>query len=240
MNRLLRVLVALGVFVGLLVGCGSTPEPTKPPPTQTPWIVVVTATPGAGDVAQVQPTQTPWIVIATPTPTRGLGQPTNETATANEPTQSPTASRATPDTAATAQPPTPTSTPNAANLKYPPPAPLEPPNEIVISWGSTATLEWSPVGKLAEDEYYHLHLERRPKTEGERWYGDYIYTKDTSYLADRTFLAPFRLQPDQGQALVYWWVRVVRKTGEDENGKPVGVDIGAYSKERTLRLEPSP
>jgi hypothetical protein len=240
MNRLLRVLVALGVFAGLLVGCGGTPEPTTPPPTQTPWIVVVTATPGAGDVAQVQPTQTPWIIIATAIPTRGLGQPTNEAPTASEPTQSPTASSATQTKAATAQPSTPTNTPNAANLKYPPPALLDPPNEIVVSWGSTVTMKWSSVGKLADDEYYHVHLERRPKAEWESWWGDYIYTKDTSYLAERSFLLPFRLQPGQGQAIVYWWVRVVRKTGEDEDGKPVGVDIGAYSEQRTLRLEASP
>jgi hypothetical protein len=32
----------------------------------------------------------------------------------------------------------------------------------------------------------------------------------------------------------------VRKTGEDEDGKPVGVDIGAYSEERMFRLEPNP
>jgi hypothetical protein len=239
MSRLLPVLLALCVVAGLLAACGGTPEPTVLPPTQTPWIVVVTATPGAGDVAQVQPTQTPWIIIATATSTAGA-EPTTEAPTATSPTQSPTASRATPTKETTSQPPRPTSTPDTANLKYPPPALLEPPDGIVISWGSTVTLEWSSVGKLAEDEYYHVHLERRPKTAGEQWYGDYVYTKDTDYLADRAFLAPFRLQPDQGQAIVYWWVRVVRETGEDEAGKPVGVDIGAYSEERTFKLEPSP
>jgi hypothetical protein len=96
------------------------------------------------------------------------------------------------------------------------------------------------VGKLAEDEYYHLHMERRPATEGEDWYGDYVYTKDASYLAEGAFLAPFHPPADRGEATVYWWVRVVRKTGEDTNGKPTGVDIGAHSEERTLRLEPKP
>ncbi|MFN2242919.1 MAG: hypothetical protein ACK2U2_11575 [Anaerolineae bacterium] len=231
--------LALGVIASLLAACGGTPEPTVPPPTQTPWIVVVTATPGAGDVAQVQPTQTPWIIIATTTPTAGI-KPTTEAPTATGPTQSPTASSATATKAATAQPPTPTSTPDAANLKYPPPALLDPPNGRPVSWKSTVTLEWTSVGKLEADEYYHLHMERRPTTEGEDWYGDYVYTKDTSYVAQGAFLAPFHPPADRDEATVYWWVRVVRKTGESADGKPIGIDIGANSEERTLILEPKP
>ena len=239
MKKLVPVLVTLCALAALLAGCGSTPEPTVPPPTQTPWIVVVTATPGAGDVAQVQPTQTPWIIIATPTPTRGAA-PATVTPTAASPTQSPTAPKPTQTKAATSKPPTPTNTPDASDLIYPPPALLDPPNGRPVSWQSTVILEWSSVGDLAEDEYYHLHMERRPATEGEDWYGDYVYTKDTSYLAEGDFLAPFHPPVDRGEATVYWWVRVVRKTGEDKDGKPTGVDIGAHSEERTLRLEPKP
>ena len=240
MKTVVPLLLALCAVAGILVGCGSTPEPTDPPPTQTPWIVVVTATPGPGDVAQVLPTQTPWIIIATATPTRGTA-PATETPTATSPKESPTtAPEPTQTKAATSVPPTPTKTPDASDLIYPPPALLDPPNGRPVSWQSTVILEWSSVGDLAEDEYYHLHLERRPKTEGEEWYGDYVYTKDTSYLAGRDFLAPFHQPADRGEAIVYWWVRVVHKTGEDENGKPTGVDIGAHSEERTLRLEPKP
>jgi hypothetical protein len=239
MSKLTPVLVVLCILAGLLAGCGSTPEPTVPPPTQTPWIVVVTATPRPGDVAQVLPTQTPWIIIATPTPTRGTALAT-ETAAPTSPTQSPTAPQPTLTKAATSKPPEPTDTPDAANLVYPPPALLDPPDGRPVSWQSTVILEWSSVGDLAEDEYYHLHMERRPATAGEDWYGDYVYTKDTSYLAEEDFLAPFHQSADRGEATIYWWVRVVRKTGEDENGKPTGVDIGAHSEERTLRLEPKP
>ena len=71
MIKPLPMLVALCILAGLLAACGGTPEPTAPPPTQTPWIVVVTATPAATEVAQVQPTQTPWIIVATATATRG-------------------------------------------------------------------------------------------------------------------------------------------------------------------------
>jgi hypothetical protein len=101
-------------------------------------------------------------------------------------------------------------------------------------------LKWSSVGELGDDEYYHVHLERRPMTEGQEWYGDYIFTKETSFLAAVPFLAPFHHSAEHGQATVYWWVWVVQKTGEDEGGKPIGVDISPYSEERTMILEPKP
>ena len=101
-------------------------------------------------------------------------------------------------------------------------------------------LKWGSVGELGEDEYYHLHLERPPRTEAEEWYGDYIYTKETLYLVGGAFLAPFHPPEVQGQAVVYWWVWVVRKTGEDENGKLIGVDISLPSEKRTLILDPKP
>ncbi len=71
---------------------------------------------------------------------------------------------------------------------------------------------------------------------GQEWYGDYVYTKEPHTGGSR-FLAPFHPQPR--------WARprsiggcVVRKTGEDENGKPVGVDIGPQR--GALVLDPKP
>jgi len=234
MIKPLVVIVALCMFAGLLVACGGTPEPTAPPPTQTPWIVVVTATPAATEGVQVQPTQTPWIIVATATATQRIG-PATTTPTDTDTAEGPTAT-----SAATSEPPPPTDTPDAGEFKYPAPALLEPPNDRPVSWQSTVIFEWSSVGALGKDEYYHVHLERRPTTESEQWYGDYVYTKETSFLADTSFLSPFHPPADRGPATVYWWVRVVRKTGEDESGKPVGVDIGQNSVERTLVLEPKP
>ena len=238
MIKPVSVLVALCMLAGLLAACGGTPEPTAPPPTQTPWIVVATATAEAGEVAQVQPTQTPWIIVATATATRRVQSATAAptfTSTGEDPTATIAAT-----TAATSEPPPPTDTPDAAELQYPAPALLEPPNYRPVSWQSTVVFEWSSVGALGEDEYYHIHLERRPTTESEQWYGDYVYTKETSFLAETSFLSPFHPPADRGPATVYWWVRVVRKTGEGESGKPVGVDIGQNSVERTLVLEPKP
>jgi hypothetical protein len=196
--------------------------------------VVVTATSGPDEVAVQPPTQTPWNIVATPTkaPTRPAGTgPVPEATLPAEPTR---------EEAETPAPATATGKPASEALKYPPPALIDPPNDRPVSWGSTVVLEWTSVGKLAEDEYYHLHLERRPLREGQEWYGDYVFTKETSVLVDQNFLAPFHHEAKHGQAVVFWWVRVVRETGEDQAGKPVGTDVGAPSEERTLALDPKP
>ena len=234
----LSALISLIALASVLLGCGATPEPTEPPPTQTPWIVVVTATPGSGTIASEQPTQTPWIIVATPTKraqaTATSAAPTVEAESpisSPEPVKTATAAPGSPPAAASRVP---------AELKYPGPALLDPPDDQPVSWKSTVLLKWSSVGSLASDEYYHLHLERRPDAVGQDWYGDYVYTKDTQFLAEGAFLAPFHPPHEYGGGTVYWWVRVVRKTGEDTDGKPLGVDIGEFSEERTLILEPKP
>jgi hypothetical protein len=109
-----------------------------------------------------------------------------------------------------------------------------------VGWKDTITLVWQGVGELGADEYYHVHMDRPPPTAGVEWYGDYIYTKDTTLLVEASFLAPFHLAEEHGSAEVYWWVRVVRKTGEDENGKPVGVDISSPSEKRFFVVAPRP
>jgi hypothetical protein len=252
-----KMLVSLMLFCALamiLAGCGGTPGPTAAPsaaPTQTPWIIVFTPTPGA----EVQPSPTPQAAKATPpqaakatptqaakaTPTQAAKATPSATAisqaTVPGPTETtaPAAGPATPTRA-----PRPTDTPPSLGIKYPPPVLLDPPNNRPVSWGSTVLLQWSSVGELADDEYYHVHMERRPRTAGEPWYGDYVYTKDTEYRAEGAFLAPFHPSAEHGHGVVYWWVRVVHKTGQDQAGKPIGIDISPYSEERTLIVEPKP
>jgi hypothetical protein len=236
MKRLFSILALVGLLTGVLAACGTTPAPTIPPPTQTPWIIVVTATPGAERVAETQPTQTPWIIIATPTRT------TRATPTATK--QATITAGAEANATATPTPtwvrPTATDTPEAENLIYSAPLPLEPPDDAPVSWKATVLIKWSSVGPLATDEYYHLHLDAYREADGEHWYGDYVYTKDTQYLAEGTFLAPFHPSAEQGRAIVYWWVRVVRKTGVDENGRPVGLDISPPSEKHTFIVDPKP
>lgn len=253
----MRKLAGLLILVGLLAGCGTTPEPTVPPPTQTPWIIVVTATPGPESVAEVQPTQTPWIIIATPTrlqkptstPTERAtaGATGTAKATATEAQSTSTATEAqsalTPtevQSTATARPARSTNTPEPESLRYVAPKLLNPPDRQVVAWNSTLTLFWQGVGDLKQDEYYHVHLDRPPKVEALPWYGDYVYTKDTRLVLAQSFLAPFHLDAEHGEAVILWWVRVVRKVGEDESGKPVGVDISMPSEKRTLVFEAQP
>lgn len=226
----MKRLLALAFLVGLAVGCGSTPRPTEAPPTQTPWIIIVTATPGLVSQVEPEPTQTPWIIIATPTRTPSGGR-TTPTATGSptealRPTAAPAATRP--------------GGSDVADLKYPAPTLVDPPNGRPVGWKGTVTLVWRSVGELAPDEYYHLHLDRPPRSSGEQWYGDYVFTKETTHLVEQSFLAPFHLTQEQGRTNVYWWVRVVRKIGEDENGKPIGVDIGSPSEKRYFVVEPRP
>lgn len=243
-RKLFAGLVLTATLAAALAGCGSTPEPTVPPPTQTSWIVVVTATSRPEEQAEVQPTLPPAA-----TPSRQAEAPQTETATARPegtgagPTGTSPAATAEPtqtEAAPTPESPEPANTPETEDFKYPPPVLLEPPDNRPVSWNSTVLLKWSSVGELAEDEFYHVHLERPPKTEAEQWYGDYVYTKDTEFLVEGAFLAPFHLPAEQGHGVVYWWVRVVRRTGEDASGKPTGIDIGAPSEKRTFITEPKP
>lgn len=256
-RRTLLVLTLIGLLTGVLVACSSTPEATEAPPTQTPWIVVVTSTSEAERIAEAQPTQTPWIIVATPTQAKKATAKPAKSATAQSggtkakpsPTTAPSATAAASQTEAppTEIPPTPTalptatSTPAPGDIKYPAPVPLDPPPEGRVSWRSRVLLKWTPVeGGLAEDEYYRLEFDRPPTTEGMVPYGDYVFVKESDYLWEKAALAPFHPPEVQGDAVVYWWVRVVRKTGEDENGKPVGVDISSPSVKWVLILEPKP
>lgn len=239
MKRCVGLAVLIGALVGALMGCGSTPVPTESPPTQTPWIIVITATPGAKSVAEAQPTQTPWIIVATPTRSKSAEPTPTDLATASSPetTDEPTATSVPPTPT---QPPIPTNTPRPESIKYPPPVLVDPPPEAYVAWKGRVLLKWNPVGELAEDEYYRLELDRPPASEDMLPYGDYVFVKDTEYLLEGPFLAPFHPPEVQGQATVTWRVQVVRKTGEDDNGKPIGTDISLPSEKWTLILDPKP
>lgn len=96
------------------------------------------------------------------------------------------------------------------------------------------------MGELAEDEYYCVRLDAYRESDQAPWYGDYLFTKDNSFLAGDAFLAPFHPSTSQGRAIVYWWVSVMRKTGQDQNGKPVGVVISPPSPKRFFVTESKP
>ncbi len=231
----MKRILALALSLALLAGCGGTPEATEPPPTQTPWIVVVTSTAAVQATSEAEPSA---IVQASPT--------ARSTATRAPATMAPQPTATLPATSAVTVSPAPQTSPMASAgprtgaMLYPPPALLEPTDGQPVSWGGTALLKWSSVGALDEDEYYHVHLERRPTSPGQQWYGDYVFTKETQFRAEVPFLAPFHHSAEHGEATVYWWVWVVQMTGQDKDGKPIGLDISPYSEERTLILDPKP
>jgi hypothetical protein len=243
-KKTVGLIALLLVFSSILAACGATPTPVPAEPTSTvaPTIIILTPTPQPVSAATEQATEAaPAEPTATTAPTeKATAEPTKRATEAPEATAEPEETAAEPTETSAAQPPPPTRTPEMAETIYPPPVLLEPPNNRPVRWRESVPLIWSSVGELAEDEYYHLHLERRPQTEGQEWYGDYVYTKETEFLVEPSFLAPFHPPNAQGHGFVYWWVRVVRKTGEDENGKPIGIDLSPSSEERVFIVEPKP
>ena len=71
-------------------------------------------------------------------------------------------------------------------------------------------------------------------------WGDWVYTKETQYVLEGPFLDAFRPPEVQGDAVVDWWVRVVHKTGETQDGKPIGIDISLPSDKWALIVAPKP
>ncbi len=96
------------------------------------------------------------------------------------------------------------------------------------------------MGELAEDEYYRVDLYRPSVSEGLAVYGDSVLSKEARVVLQRSFLAAFHPPEVQGDAEVEWWVTAVRKTGEDENGKPITLDLGAPSGKWILIFDPKP
>jgi hypothetical protein len=135
--------------------------------------------------------------------------------------------------------PTSTSAPTSV-AAYPAPVLREPQDDAPFSWGSAVIFEWEPAGSLKSDEYYVVQLEAALEVTGAFWYGDQFYTQDTQLALVDAAIAPFHPPSGSGKALVSWWVRVVRKVGEDENGKPIAEDIGEPSSKRVFVTEPKP
>jgi hypothetical protein len=228
---------ALAVMLAVLSACGSTPAPCTPAPTQTPWIIIVTATPEPGEMTPpLQPTPTTEAAVA---PTKAAATPTvqaTKTATARQGiTATPTQVQPQPTST-----PTPTATHKPAAYKYPAPLLLEPPDGTSFAWRIEVLLEWQSVGALAEDEYYFVELQAFRESDGMLWHGDYVYVKDAFFSTPRPFIDTFHPPASDGPARVYWWVSVARKTGEDQFGKPVGIQISPPSEKRYFVVEGKP
>jgi hypothetical protein len=103
----------------------------------------------------------------------------------------------------------------------------------VYSSRDAIVLEWQSVGQLAADEYYvptvaYLRF-------GETWYDETPWTKELSWtMSDHGYLLDLS---DNGQ--FRWAVRVMRRTGVNDKGKPEGTARSPMSEVRTLEWKRS-
>jgi capsular polysaccharide biosynthesis protein len=189
------------------------PLPETPTFTPTPS-VAVTVTPTSSRTPRATATPNPT-ETSTPSPTE-----TNAPSPTQTSTPSPTASPSKPS-------PTPTKDAATGTL-MPAPKLLTPLDRQDFGENDEVVLAWEPVGKLPVDSYYAVTVAYSHN--GTTWYDDVPWTQDTSWtLSEHVYLLD--LSED---GLFRWSVQVVRQTGLDAEGKPLGEPLGAPSEVRTL------
>jgi hypothetical protein len=110
---------------------------------------------------------------------------------------------------------------------------LSPQNGQVFSARDSIVLSWQPVGQLAPDEYYvptvaYLRF-------GETWYDETPWSKQPSWdMSSHRYLLELS---DDGS--FRWAVRVMRRTGINNEGKPEGTARSPLSEVRTLEWKRS-
>ena len=189
-------------------------EWTSPTPTPTPTLdLPPSATPSTTPTPSITPTPEP---TSTPTPTlTPTREPTPTPTTTLTPTQTPR-----PTARPTRPPPTPT--------QIPAPVLRSPPDGHVYGFRDEVVLEWEPVGQLAQDEYYV------PTVEWLRWgnptFDETPWIKETRWpMSEHDWLLQYS---DDGE--FHWSVQVMRRTGTDDKGRPVGSPRSPMTEVRTL------
>jgi hypothetical protein len=135
------------MVIGLsLPACASLATPTQVVPTQTPWVIVITATP----VPTVPPTQTPYVIVVTATPLPVTSTPNLFVL----PTQTPFVVTATPLAATVIPSSSPTTKPTGAPL-YNAPVVFDPIDGAQLVTNSTQ-LQWRWDYSLGSDEVFSL------------------------------------------------------------------------------------
>lgn len=242
--------VTLGLLVGTLIrqpdllfppATSRREEPNRQAVTATANIVLVDATQTAV-AALVPPTAT---ATATSSPTVPPTSTATPSATSSptithtpEPSSTPTLT-ATPTRAATptatptatltpTRPPTATPTVPPTPTPFPAPSLLAPADGQYFGSGSPVLLQWTSVGPLPADAYYVITLAYPHGSE--TWYDETPWLKDTSWLVNEH---SYLLDLSNDGSFV-WSVRVMRRTGEDDRGRPVGIPLGPSSEERSF------
>ena len=184
-------------------------------PTSTP---VPTHTISATSLPADTPTVIPTHTVApthTSTPTRTPRDTATPTRTIPTSTSAPTASRTPAPTVSAA-----TATP-AAQPALAAPTLIEPAEGATFSGGSAITFSWSWTGALAGDEFFVISIAY--PHDGGTWY-------DMHWLKETTFTSPDYLNAlITGDRVCTWNVTVMRQTGTDENGQPVGAPASPAS-----------
>jgi serine/threonine-protein kinase len=189
---------------------------TTAPPTQA--LTTARPLPSPSQEATQAPTSTP-AYTSTPAPSATAAPSATPAATHTPaPTKVPTA-----------RPPTRTPTQEVAQFQ--PPNLLDPPDGQNFSFGDPIVLNWQSVGQLPSDGYYEVVLTYTPASApSETWTDETPWTKDTSWtLSEHDYLPG--LSADQR---FRWAVRVMRKTGQDAQGRPTGAPISEMSAVRML------
>jgi outer membrane biosynthesis protein TonB len=219
-----------------------TPQPptdtaTAPPPTDTPVPPRDTATPRPPTDTPVAPTDTATARPPTDTPVAPTDTPTRRppTDTPVPPTESPVLPTNTlvPTPSSTPVPsPRPTRPPaTPTDVTFPAPILLAPLNRHVFSEGDEIVLAWLPVGPLPADVFYVPTVSYSHG--GATWTDETPWTQNTRWtLSEHRYLLDL-----SADGLFYWAVQVMRKTGEDENGRPVGRPVSPMSEERFFGWE---
>jgi hypothetical protein len=202
-----------------------TPSPSEPSsagggptPMAMPGTVsaqTTTTRPSRTPARTPAPTPTP---VPTWTPSPAPTHTPNSTAT-RRPSPAPKAATLSP---------VPTGEPSATSPRLPAPTLLTPSERQDFTEDSEVVLAWRAVGVLPPDARFvitvaYTHL-------GETWHDEVPWTRETSWtLSEHRYLLDLS---DDGQ--YQWSVQIMRQTGIDANGKPVGVSLSPPSDVRTL------
>ncbi|MHB1294705.1 MAG: DUF4352 domain-containing protein [Anaerolineae bacterium] len=126
--------------------------------------------------------------------------------------------------------PTPTRTPTATAtaISFAAPSLRSPEDGKRFAPGDRIVLQWESVGNLPADTFYAITVAYPHGNQ--TWYDDAPWVKETQWtLSDHAYL---RDLADGG--LLRWSIQVMRKTGTDADGNPIGTPLGPSSAVRKI------
>jgi hypothetical protein len=108
------------------------------------------------------------------------------------------------------------------------PALVGPSDGQTFTQNDEVVLQWQAASPLPEDAFYAIAVAY--SHHGQTWYDETPWTKDTRWaLSEHPYLLDLS---DDGR--FRWWVQVMRKSGENGEGKPTGLALSPKSSERVL------